>query len=120
MKPSIISYRLSFNQPDKMVIGGQYAQVAPDDAARSITLDETRNYQRRSLDESSEGSDIIYRDNLDVEPFQHVDEKADKRYEEERRMEDGEEGDVYVMESGRVGHGFTPVASPIADSSAAT
>lgn len=57
---------------------------------------------RRSLDSESDESDIIYRDALDVEPF---DEK-DRRFRDEGVMEDGEgpdgDGAGYSVEPRRV------------------
>lgn len=61
----------------------------------------SRESQRRSVDSSSDiDSDIVYRDNLD-----DLHEKDD-RFQDEPRMEDGDEtdGQGYSMEPTRVGH----------------
>lgn len=63
----------------------------------TITLDESPLPRRKSLDSDSDGSDLIYRDALDDEPF---DEK-DKRFRDEGRIEDGEEIG-YPVEPSRV------------------
>jgi hypothetical protein len=76
--------------------GPEYAQVALENA---IVLDDTPRSKRRSLDETSDGSDIVYRDALDDEPFQ--DEKL-SRFDEEGRMEDGDEDAEYLMQARRV------------------
>ncbi len=70
----------------------------------AIRLDDSPRASRRSLESDSDESDIIYRDALDIEPF---DEKRDARYKDERIMRDGIEGDEeggqgYIIEPSRV------------------
>lgn len=72
---------------------------------------------RLSLESDSDESDIIYRDVLDVEPF---DEKRDRRFKDEGVMEDGQEGgdgdgQGYVTEPRRVS--WTAWASKRGDTS---
>lgn len=70
---------------------------------------------RRSLESDSDESDIIYRDALDVEPF---DEK-DRRFKDEGMMESGTgedgdgEGQGYVTEPRRVSLVWAPVKGRI-------
>jgi len=71
---------------------GQYGQITPE--RQSFQLQDQTN-RRDSISLSSDDSDVSYRDNLDDEPF---DEK-DRRFEDERDMEDGE---GYTTESRRV------------------
>jgi hypothetical protein len=70
--------------------------------AHAIRLDDSPPPARRSLDSDSDESDIIYRDALDVEPF---DEK-DLRFKDEGPMEDGvgggADGQGHTYETRRV------------------
>jgi hypothetical protein len=79
-------------------MSGSYSPV-PRANANAILLDSPPP-GRRSLESSSDGSDIVYRDALDDEPF---DEKGSAlRFDEERRMEDGDDGAGYPVEPRRV------------------
>lgn len=62
-----------------------------------IRLNDISTPPRTSLSLSDDSDDIVYRDNLDDEPFEN--EKA-QAFREERALEDGEE---YMAEPRRVG-----------------
>jgi hypothetical protein len=68
-------------------------------SVEGIRLDDRSN-RRMSTSSGSSGSDIVYRDNLDADPFE--DEK-DARFQDEPTMEQGDDGQGYVAESRRVG-----------------
>ncbi|RSH95247.1 hypothetical protein EHS25_000333 [Saitozyma podzolica] len=79
-------------------MSGSYSPV-PRSTANAISLDSPAP-SRRSLDSSSDGSDIVYRDALDDEPF---DEKGSAlRFDAEGRMEDGDDGAGYPVEPRRL------------------
>jgi hypothetical protein len=89
-------------------MSGSYSPV-PRSTANAISLDSPAP-SRRSLDSSSDGSDIVYRDALDDEPF---DEKGSAlRFDAEGRMEDGDDGAGYPVEPRRVSeHEYTRTRS---------
>lgn len=85
----------------------------PEQAYESIRLDSRpspprdRDNRRDSLDSANSGdSEVSYRDNLDVEPFdEKVGSGGDARYTDEPVMEDGEGG--FSMQPRRVSLGLS-------------
>jgi len=64
----------------------------------AIALNDTPPERKRSLSMSSagSGSDISYNDPLDVEPFDEKRLGSDSRFQDEPRLEDGDEGSKFL------------------------
>lgn len=76
----------------------QYSRLSSDNPG--IQLGDVAPHPRPSLSDSDDSDDVIvYRDNLEDEPFA----EKDRRFNDEGRMEDGE---GYSVESRRVSRGY--------------